>query len=74
MRQSRAHEARNRSQRSALRTAVKQVRAAVGPAAATAYAVAVRLLDRAARKGLIHPNNAARHKSRLAAHVKKVSK
>jgi small subunit ribosomal protein S20 len=74
MRQGRAHEARNRSQRSALRTAVKQVRAAVGPAATTAYAVAVRLLDRAARKGLIHPNNAARHKSRLAAHVKKVSK
>jgi small subunit ribosomal protein S20 len=74
MRQSRAHEVRNRAQRSELRTAVKRVRAAVGSAAADAYTQAVRLLDRAARKGLIHPNNAARHKSRLAAHVKKVSK
>jgi small subunit ribosomal protein S20 len=74
MRQSRAHEIRNRSQRSALRTAVKRVRQAVGAQATTAYATAVQLLDRAARKGLIHPNNAARHKSRLAAHVKKVSK
>jgi ribosomal protein S20 len=27
-------------------------------------------LDRAARKGLIHRNNAARHKSRLAKFVK----
>jgi small subunit ribosomal protein S20 len=74
MRQARAHEVRNRAQRSALRTAVKHVRAAVGPAATEAYALAVRLLDRAARKGLIHPNNAARHKSRLAAYVKKVNK
>lgn len=74
MRQGRAHEVRNRAQRSALRTALKRVRASVGAAASEAYTQAVRLLDRAARKGLIHPNNAARHKSRLAAHVKKVSK
>ena len=73
MRQGRAHEIRNRAQRSALRTALKRVRLATGAAAATAYATAVQLLDRAARKGLIHRNNAARHKSRLAAHVKKVS-
>ena len=32
----------------------------------------VRQLDRAARKGLVHPNNAARHKSQLAAAVKKL--
>ena len=39
-----------------------------------AYRAAVRLLDRAARKGLIHANNAARHKSRLAAAVRKLGK
>jgi small subunit ribosomal protein S20 len=74
MRQSRRHEAHNRAQRSALRTAIKRVRASVGDAAQTAYRDAVRQLDRAARKGLIHPNNAARHKSRLAVHVKKVGR
>ncbi|MBW8839098.1 MAG: 30S ribosomal protein S20, partial [Gemmatimonadetes bacterium] len=30
------------------------------------YAEAVKLLDRAGRKRLVHPNTAARHKSRLA--------
>ena len=73
LRQSHTHNARNRAQRSALRTAVKRVREAEGAAAAAAYAQAVQLLDRAARKGLIHPNNAARHKSRLAAVVKKAA-
>ena len=70
MRQARARTVRNKDQRSALRTAVKRVRTATGDAAAQAYAAAVQLLDRAARKGLIHKNNAARHKSRLAAFVK----
>ena len=73
LRQSHTHNARNRAQRSALRTALKRVRQAEGAAAAEAYAQAVQLLDRAARKGLIHRNNAARHKSRLAAVVKKAA-
>lgn len=74
MRQARSRTVRNRAQRSALRTAVKHVRAAAtADAAAKAYAVAARLLDRAARKGLIHKNNAARHKSRLAAMLKKLA-
>jgi small subunit ribosomal protein S20 len=73
LRQSHTHNARNRGQRSELRTAVKRVREGEGAAAAEAYTQAVRLLDRAARKGLIHPNNAARHKSRLAAAVKKAA-
>ncbi|HMJ57809.1 MAG TPA: 30S ribosomal protein S20 [Gemmatimonadales bacterium] len=73
MRQARTRTVRNKAQRSALRTAVKHVRVATTAAAATeAYALAARLLDRAARKGLIHRNNAARHKSRLAAMVKKL--
>lgn len=70
MRQARRHAVVNRAQRSALRTALKRVRAAgTKQEAATAYAAAVRLLDRAARKGLIHRNNAARNKSRLAKFV-----
>ena len=36
------------------------------------YFTAARVLDQAARKGLIHKNNAARQKSRLAALVKKL--
>jgi len=55
--------ARNRAQRSALRTALKKAQAGnAGDDSATA----VTLLDRAARKGLIHKNNAARHKSQLS--------
>lgn len=70
MRQSRRHAIHNRAQRSALRTALKRVRAAATrQEAASAYAAAVQLLDRAARKGLIHKNNAARNKSRLAKFV-----
>jgi small subunit ribosomal protein S20 len=71
LRQARARTIRNKAQQSALRTAVKRVRTAETAAAATAaYARAVELLDRAARKGLIHKNNAARQKSRLAAVAK----
>ncbi len=56
----------NRQQRSALRTAVKNVRQAASPDdAAQAYRAAARLLDRAARKGMISKNKAARDKSRL---------
>ena len=74
LRQSITHNARNRGQRSELRTAVKRVREVEGAASVEAYAQAVKLLDRAARKGLIHPNNAARHKSRLAAALKRPTK
>ena len=34
---------------------------------------AVRALDRAAAKGIVHPNNAARRKSRLARQMAKVA-
>jgi small subunit ribosomal protein S20 len=64
MRKSRAAAVRNRAQRSALRTALKKASA---PEATDAERrTAVQLLDRAARKGLIHRNAAARRKSRLA--------
>ncbi len=64
MRKSRAAEARNRAQRSTLRTALKKAKSSEGTEAERASAV--QLVDRAARKGLIHKNAAARHKSRLA--------
>ena len=64
MRKSRAAAVRNRAQRSAFRTALKKAR--VEGAAPEVAVAAVSLLDRAARKGLIHPNKAARHKSQLA--------
>jgi len=66
MRQSRRHGAENRVQRSALRTAVRKVRSATTAAEARATLLAAeRLLDRAARKRLVHPNTVARQKSRL---------
>lgn len=64
MRKTRAATVRNRAQRSALRTALKKANAP-GATADTKLA-ATKLLDRAARKGLIHGNTAARHKSRLS--------
>ena len=60
---------RNRSQRTALRNAVKKARAAVegGDAAAVdeALRAAAKRLDQAAAKNLIHKNAASRTKSRL---------
>ena len=64
MRKSRAATVRNRAQRSALRTALKKAKAPEATAAEKMDAVT--LLDRAARKGLVHKNLAARHKSRMA--------
>ena len=64
MRKSRAAAIRNRAQRSALRTALKK--AGVEGATNVERRRAIQLLDRAARKGLIHRNAAARRKSRLA--------
>lgn len=64
MRKARAATVRNRAQRAALRTALKKAKAST--ATADDRTQAVSLLDRAARKGLIHANAAARHKSRMA--------
>jgi small subunit ribosomal protein S20 len=64
MRKARAATARNKAQRAALRTALKKGRA--DGASVDARTSAASLLDRAARKGLIHPNKAARHKRQMA--------
>jgi small subunit ribosomal protein S20 len=61
--------ARNQPIRSAARTNVSKARTAIAAGVAEEAAEAVReavaVLDRAAQKGVIHPNNAARRKSRL---------
>jgi small subunit ribosomal protein S20 len=62
---------RNRPYRSAARTYVKKAELAIQAgevdAASVAVGDAISMLDRVASKGVIHPNNAARRKSRLMA-------
>jgi small subunit ribosomal protein S20 len=57
---------RNRAVRSQLRSAVKEARAAQGAEQKTTIAEAIRALDKAVSKGVIHRNTAARKKSALA--------
>ena len=61
----------NRPYRSACRTLVKKAELAIAQGdqteAQAAVVSAVSMLDRTAGKGIIHPNNAARRKSRLMA-------
>ncbi len=70
MRQSRTRTAHNRTQRSAIKTAVKKARTETTK---ETVANAMQALDRGARKGLIHRNAAARKKSRLAKRLKTAS-
>ena len=61
---------RNRNVRSEVRTAIRAVRAQVAAgdtaSAQTALQFASRKLDKAVSKGVLHKNNAANRKSRLA--------
>ena len=73
-RQNRRRRDRNRHDRTRLRTAIKKVRqAATAEDARTALTSAESILDRLARKGVIHRNVAGRTKARLAAHVSRLS-
>ena len=75
--QSEKHRQHNASLRSMVRTCIKKVIAAVATGdhkvASAAYGAAVPIIDRMASKGLLHKNKAARHKSRLSMHVKKLA-
>lgn len=67
-RQAAKRQANNRILLGGSRTAVKRARIAINTGdenAAETLREAMSVLDRAARKGVIHPNNAARRKSRL---------
>ena len=66
-------EARNRSKRSELRTALKKLRSAIASndsgEATKALQPAVKLLSRAGRRGLVKPNSTSRSISRLTRSV-----
>jgi small subunit ribosomal protein S20 len=77
-RQSLKRREHNREMRAGLRTAIKRLRTAIEEknleGAKKDLPATVSLIDKMAAKGIIHDNAAARHKSRLAAGIAKLSK
>lgn len=75
-RQAMVHRERNVALRSRMRSAIRKVvdAAAAGKKdeARTHYLAAVPLIDTLVNKKIIHRNQADRHKSRLAARIKKI--
>jgi small subunit ribosomal protein S20 len=73
MRQSEKRRARNRKNVSQLKTQVKKLRAAIdegnAEAAKKLLPATVGEIDKAAKKGVVHDNAAARYKSRLTRKV-----
>lgn len=73
MRQSLKRRARNRSNMSTLKTQVAKLRAAIAAGDASSarqlLPKTVSSIDRASKKGILHDNSAARHKSRLTRKV-----
>ncbi len=70
-RQNQVRRERNKSIKSDLKTSIKRVEAAVAAGEPTEelFQTAQRKIDVAAQKGVLHPNTAARKKSRLAASI-----
>ena len=70
--------AKNRADKTELKTMMKKFDAAVAAgdkdAAVSAYKVAVKTVDHAAGKGLIHKNNAAHKKSSMTAKLNELEK
>lgn len=73
MRQNTKRRTENRSKHSTMRTSIKKLRAAIeenNPQTASALLPeTISIIDKAAAKGLIHKNAAARHTSRLTRQV-----
>ena len=69
--------ARNKAAKSELKTAIKKFEAAVAEGnrseADVAYKVAVKAVDKAAAKGLLHKNNAANKKSSMTIKLNKLA-
>lgn len=69
---------RNRVWRSRARTEIKKARTAIETGeveqARAATVEAIRTLDKAANKGILHPNNAARRKARLMKRLAQLDK
>ncbi|OGT38790.1 MAG: 30S ribosomal protein S20 [Gammaproteobacteria bacterium RIFCSPHIGHO2_12_FULL_37_14] len=76
VRQAEKHRQHNASLRSMLRTYVKKVVIAIAAgnkqAAMNTLQEATPIIDSMVNKKIIHKNKAARHKSRLTAHIKKM--
>ncbi len=76
-RQAEVRRCRNASQRSEMRTYLKQVAKSIEegnePAAKTLYVKACSMVARLASRGVIAKNKAARHQSRLNARLKKLA-
>ena len=74
---SQAKAAQNKAERSALRTHIKKFDAAVAEGnrseADIAYKVAVKAVDKAVAKGLLHRNNAANKKSKMTIKLSKLA-
>ena len=68
-RQSRKRNLRNRHYKSMMRTAIKNVMGADKENAPAILAKAVSTIDHVCIKGIIHRNNASRHKSKLNKYV-----
>ena len=68
--------ARNRAEKTALKTAIKKFEAAAADGNRTeaegAYKVAVKTVDQAAASGILHKNNAAHKKSALTLKLNKI--
>lgn len=77
VRQAEKSRQQNASMRSMLRTYIKKVLAAIASGnqetALNSLKEATPIIDRMVNKGIIHKNKAARHKSRLTGHVKKMA-
>ena len=71
-----ARNARNKAERSAMKTAVKKFEAAAVNGNRTeaegAYKVAVKAVDKAAAKGILHKNHAAHKKSAMTLKLNKM--
>jgi small subunit ribosomal protein S20 len=73
VRQSERRRLINRTNRAKLRTSMKKLRSALeggdGQTASSLLPITVSEIDKAVKKGALHRNAAARHKSRLTARV-----
>jgi small subunit ribosomal protein S20 len=64
---------RNKGAKTALKTYVKKVKQADAETVISALTTAVKALDKAAQRGIIHKNAAARRKSRVAKAANKLA-
>ena len=69
VRQSKKNNLRNRHYKSMMKTAIKNVLQANKKDAAELLKKAISTIDHVATKGIIHGNNAARHKSKITKYV-----